>query len=407
MKFLKKHPIFSSILFSELLGLGMTALSLIRNTHNEGIGMIVYALFVMGMCIGTFIIYPFVLTAINVVTLFWRRPEKQWLRKEKQFEYITVVLGFLYSGLVLFFYDIQFWADWTEVLYNTQVHTPIWTESYPTVITIGVIGVLGYFVLSLGSLKKMPPLVVVCGIAAMYIGVGGCVLWIVQIFSGRFLLLWLFPANCIVMAAKTIRYKMAEWNEIGRQEDRKYEKGGLDALNRKLQKAERWPLAAFILMWPMLGVMIGILTLFGQAPDAVIKAWTETTDWHLSQRVGPQNIYYDEHYLCTVAAGGHERVVKPLRMGERHGHPVIVNRQLCVANAFEQLLEERTPEFHRHLRHFYDTWGFPVARLIHSPYIADGIYLLMKPLEWFFLIVLYFCDVQPENRIAVQYLPKK
>ena len=169
MKFLKKHPIFSSILFSELLGLGMTALSLIKNTHNEGIGMIVYALFVMGMCIGTFIIYPFVLTAINVVTLFWRRPEKQWLRKEKQFEYITVVLGFLYSGLVLFFYDIQFWADWTEVLYNTQVHTPVWTESYPTIITIGVIGILGYFVLSLGSLKKMPPLVVVCGIAAMYI----------------------------------------------------------------------------------------------------------------------------------------------------------------------------------------------------------------------------------------------
>ncbi|WP_341274143.1 DUF6688 family protein [Clostridium saccharoperbutylacetonicum] len=31
----------------------------------------------------------------------------------------------------------------------------------------------------------------------------------------------------------------------------------------------------------------------------------------------------------------------------------------------------------------------------------------MKPLEWIFLIVLYFCDVNPENRIAVQYLPKK
>ncbi|WP_343073709.1 DUF6688 family protein [Clostridium sp. YIM B02555] len=30
----------------------------------------------------------------------------------------------------------------------------------------------------------------------------------------------------------------------------------------------------------------------------------------------------------------------------------------------------------------------------------------MKPLEWLFLIVLYFCDVNPENRIAVQYLPK-
>ena len=131
MNFLKKHLIFSSILFSELLGLGMTALSLIKSSYNEGIGMVVYALFVMGTCVGVFLIYPFVLTAINVVTLFWRRPEKQWLKKEKQFEYITVVLGFLYSGPVLFLFEIQFQADWTEVLYNSQVHTPIWTEAYP------------------------------------------------------------------------------------------------------------------------------------------------------------------------------------------------------------------------------------------------------------------------------------
>ena len=31
----------------------------------------------------------------------------------------------------------------------------------------------------------------------------------------------------------------------------------------------------------------------------------------------------------------------------------------------------------------------------------------MKPLEWFFLAVLYAVDVKPENRIAVQYLPKE
>ena len=28
-------------------------------------------------------------------------------------------------------------------------------------------------------------------------------------------------------------------------------------------------------------------------------------------------------------------------MGVRHGHPVVVNRQLCIANAFEQVLEEK------------------------------------------------------------------
>ena len=92
-------------------------------------------------------------------------------------------------------------------------------------------------------------------------------------------------------------------------------------------------------------------------------------------------------------------------MGLRHGHKVIVNRQLCIANAFEQVLEERTPRFHRAVRNFYDTYGFPVAKLIRSRYAADLVYLLMKPLEWFFLAVLYLTDARPENRIALQYLP--
>ena len=149
-----------------------------------------------------------------------------------------------------------------------------------------------------------------------------------------------------------------------------------------------------------------MLLLFGQRPDSIIRAWTETSDWNLSAQSAPQNIYYDEHYLCTVAAGGHRKLVKPIRMGIRHGHPVIVNRQLCVANAFEELLQECFPSFHRGVRGFYDRFGFPIARWIRSPYIADGIYLLMKPLEWLFLGVLYCYDVNPENRIAVQYLPK-
>jgi len=31
----------------------------------------------------------------------------------------------------------------------------------------------------------------------------------------------------------------------------------------------------------------------------------------------------------------------------------------------------------------------------------------MKPLEWIFLIVLYSCDSNPENRISTQYIGKK
>lgn len=187
----------------------------------------------------------------------------------------------------------------------------------------------------------------------------------------------------------------------------RYSNPFLNACHHFLMKSSHWPVAALVLALPLLGVLIGILVLFGQQPDAIVRAWTETSDWTLSAQTAPQNLIVDEHYLCTVAAGGHRRIVKPLRMGERHGHAVIVNRQLMIANAFEQLLEERTPRFHRHLRHFYDTYGFPIAKLIRSRLAADIVYFIMKPLEWLFLIVLYLFDVKPENRIAVQYLPKQ
>ena len=62
------------------------------------------------------------------------------------------------------------------------------------------------------------------------------------------------------------------------------------------------------------------------------------------------------------------------------------------------------PELHRRIRSFYDRYGFPIAKLIRSPYAADVVYFIMKPLEWLFLLVIYAVDVKPENRIAVQYM---
>ena len=93
-------------------------------------------------------------------------------------------------------------------------------------------------------------------------------------------------------------------------------------------------------------------------------------------------------------------------MGLRWGEKIVVNRQLCVANAFEQLLEERTPRFHRGVRKFYDTYGYPISRHIRTPLTADITYLIMKPLELVFIAVLYLFDEKPEDRIARQYLPK-
>ena len=157
---------------------------------------------------------------------------------------------------------------------------------------------------------------------------------------------------------------------------------------------------------PVLFLLVVILVLFGQQPDSFILAFTKTSDWILSKEIAPPPVAYDTHYLCTVSLKGHRKLVKPIRYGMRRGEKIVVNRQLCVANAFEQLLEERTPRFHRAVRNFYDTYGYPVSKHIKSAWSADITYLIMKPLEWIFLVVLYLFDEKPEDRICRQYLPE-
>ena len=104
-----------------------------------------------------------------------------------------------------------------------------------------------------------------------------------------------------------------------------------------------------------------------------------------------------------MAARGHEKVVKPLRSGIRNGKRITVNRQLMVANAFENILEQYTPKLHKIIRYIYDEYGYPLSKHINSKFSADIVYYLMKPLEWSFLVVLYCVDDSPENRINIQY----
>lgn len=398
---LLKHSILLSVLTSVILGVIAAFITMV-NVGNSLLGGIA-----AGLILGIAVIYPLVLTLINLTAIFFGCVNPQYIRKGKHFEWLTLLLGMLYSLLLFPFTDINF-ADWTVTLYNTQKHTPIWTEGAPTILILAAVGILGYLFLSFTQIAKTPPLITVLEIAAMYIGMVQCILWIIQIIRWDviYLYLCLFPLNCILIGIKVIRLKVLEWQREQPEQMKCFKNRHIQWLNEKFRRSDIWPAAAFLLMWPLLGIIICILLLFGQQPDSTIRAWTETSDWNLSLHTAPQNIYYDEHYLCTVAAGGHRRVVKPIRMGVRHGHPVIVNRQLCVANAFEQILEERVPDLHRRIRNFYDRYGFPVAKLIRSPYAADVVYFIMKPLEWVFLLVIYATDVKPENRIAVQYLSK-
>lgn len=175
-----------------------------------------------------------------------------------------------------------------------------------------------------------------------------------------------------------------------------------------------WPAASKYPLIMVMGIPVfilvdSVLLLFDQRPDSLILAFTQTYHMYYSELdYLCEGVSCGGHYLCSVAANGHQSVVKPIRMGIRAGRPIICNRQLLVANAFEEILQERFPAAHRLIRRHYDR----VGDFIHkdytpykNKYLCDLIYLLMKPADWVFRFILYTVDRAPEERIARQYRP--
>lgn len=345
---------------------------------------------------------PFLLTGWNIWVFIQYLIKKEEKKHHKVIEVIAMCIGVFYSYMYTEIADIIQTASWDTQLYNGQQHSFISPDTFLTIGVIIAAALAGYIIIRFIPSSKQSPIISALGISAIYLGIGICVLFCIQI-SNDFsmdLFLTLLPVNCIIIFIKSIYIFVYQRNAL-------LQNGAYSIKYKKLMsilnKATNLPWIALILAIPLLGIIITALLLFGQEPTSIIKAWTETADWTMSQKIPPPNLSYDEHYLCTVAAGGHKRIVKPLRIGMRHGHRVVVNRQLCVANAFEQVLMEKTPAFHKVIRKFYDSVGYPISKHINSKYVADIVYFVMKPLEWLFIIVLYTVDVNPEDRIAVQY----
>lgn len=345
---------------------------------------------------------PFLLTVVNISLLFEKAEKRSAKVKIHLFEILSALLGIYFTVMYEDLVDIAFRADWNETLYNSYVHAPIWTEARLTVVVMIMTGIAGYLLLTFFNINKLPPLITVFAMSALYIGVYACIMWTIQTARNVFLII--LPVNGIIIAARTVIMTVKAWDK--NDADTPYSNPVLRFLDEKLKRAKLWPVWALVLMFPLFGVIAAALILFGQRPDSFIRAWTETADWTLSTKIPPPNLTYDEHYLCTVALRGDKQVVKPTRCGYRHGAKIMVNRQLCVANAFEQCLEERTPRVHRAIRNFYDKYGYPLSKHITTARRANAVYLLMKPLEWLFVLFLYAADVNPENRIALQYTKK-
>ncbi len=366
-------------------------------------------LFIILLIISIFTLVPIYLTIINILNLIIKAKFKENLH-----DFLTFLVGIIFTCILWNIFDVKPYTEtirYDGSIFDATVHTPIDFVSAPTVYAVLTVGLLSYILIRINK-SNLPPLITVFSMSGISICRIFCIVFMIQISKnilenflyGYFLLL---PFNYIICSIRAEIEVIKQYKEKQKNRE-KYENKFLNGCNNLLMNinVERWPLIAIILSVPFAIILIIILCLFGQRPDAIIKAFTSTSDWTLSQMYSPPPVYYDAHYLCTVSLKGHRKLVKPIRYGIRRNQKIVVNRQLCIANAFEQLIEEKTPRFHKAIRYIYDKYGYPLSKHINTPLQADVTYIFMKPLEYIFLIILYLFDKEPENRIAKQYLPK-
>lgn len=368
---------------------------------NEIISMII---------VGSIIVLPVALIALDIV-FYVKKKERPF------FELIAFFIGSIYMALGYGVWDAPNYTGSLNLYGSANVHEPFSTEHILSICVFMLCGFGSYFILKFAR-RALPPFLEVILLGGIYAGSVVNIVWIVQLICGanpegmrmesfdyfEILCQSLVPCLFLIHVIQLLFTLVKE--KAQKQEKLHYENPFMQKVNSWLLKGANLFWIAVLALLPILGILVILLCLFGQQPDSIILAFTQTSDWILSTEIAPPPVAYDTHYLCTVSLRGHRKLVRPIRYGIRKGEKIVVNRQLCVANAFEQLLMEKTPRFHRAVRKFYDTYGYPISRHINTAWSADIVYVIMKPLEWFFLLVLYLLDVKPENRIASQYLPK-
>ena len=346
---------------------------------------------------------PGILTVWNIYNCCAGQP-----KKEKLIATLTVFIGgvFYFIFRALRFEEA---GDWQKQIYTTQIHNSFSSEYNWFAICVVVCGLIGLFTLLYIDANKLPPLISATAVALLVVFNVFHLAYAIQlaknIISGTDFLLYVYHANLLLLSACVLRKQiMQQLNSIKDQDELTHEHKAFMWIHAKMTSLTSYSFLIVVCLFFFIAILEIVFVIMGQGLDAPIKAFTDTADWTFSKQIPPPPIDYPGHYLCTVAAGGHKKIVKPLRLGTRRGAIIVVNRQLCIANAFEELICERFPRLHQAIRDFYDTYGYPVSKYITSPIRADVIYILMKPMEWFFLIALYMLDLHPERRISRQYM---
>lgn len=349
---------------------------------------------VIGFILGLVLYVVAAVLVVYVVVYYLRNGAPRILRFWRFIELFAVLVpaSVLYSDIGRF----------NDCCINTALFSPAHRLSVLTLISLSV---LAYFYCSWRKVMASPVIEI---LASCLLIMGVILSFFTGWQSGDWVgLFFILPPDLLVILVLIKNHKMA----LEHLQQQETSATGWLGLCRKIVLLPGWKKVPVLLLLcaPVLLILIGVLLLFGQQPDSFVRAFTDTYKEGFSQLNAQCDsvICPEGHFLCTVAAKGHSDLVKPLRAGIRGGKRITCNRQLLVANAFEELLEQRLPGLHRPIRALYNKVGDFIHRyygVFNNKWVADLVYVVMKPLEWFFVVVLYAADRKPENRIAQQYM---
>ncbi|APU11907.1 hypothetical protein A5M85_16950 [Cellulophaga lytica] len=361
----------------------------------------------MSMIIPLLLVLFFVLIFFTVKAI---KKNKKGISNLEVTVFVFYILSFLLFGLGLL----------THIHQHTEAIDPIDPECYIPFGGKHILTLIVYFIFFNISAcfiwikgRKLPPLSLVFFLVFLVIGLFINTAILIQITthnletlgmykenSGTFLFVFT-PAISLIIAGGLL-FKIIKEEKI-QAKGKAYKNKFLNSCNTFLASRFNESVWALLLFIPVFTSITIILMLFGQDVNSITKVFTETTTWAFSQKMHPPILDHKGHYLCTVAAKGDPKIVKPICLGKRHNRIIIVNRQLQVANAFEEMITDMSPGLHSFIRRNYDKYGYNLSLKINSKIGSNITYILMKPLEWIFLVTLYLFCVNPEQKISKQY----
>ena len=144
--------------------------------------------------------------------------------------------------------------------------------------------------------RKLPPVLVVIYLTFMLVGAIVCVFMMIQLAdhsdrmdnvdpaAGLFMLLapWFHLLMILVILIKFVNQKQDNASM------RQYSSRFLNFLNNKLRATRGLSIWTVLIALSILLVFTLMLCLFGQEPDSLAKAFTETTTWAFSEKVHPE-----------------------------------------------------------------------------------------------------------------------